>query len=140
MRRPEFELFVLHGGGTLPESHRLRSIYRVFSCARWLGGDPLLREALRFGQVRREHALQGHDVGAEAVGAEVIALAGPFITVERDRMGVVVAAEPDVEAFDADPFGLRGIALRLLDHGDEARVHEHPPTVIRTSPDRLRRV
>src|SRR5438034_9046879 len=58
---------------------------------------------------------------------EVIALAGPLIALERDAMAAVVAAEPDVEAFETDPLGLFGVTLRLLDLGDEARVHADPP-------------
>src|SRR3954471_12036367 len=55
---------------------------------------------------------------------EVIALAGPFIAFERDAVRAVVAAESDIEAFEGDPLRLFGVALRLLDLGDEARVHE----------------
>src|SRR5207247_1003810 len=62
---------------------------------------------------------------------EVIALAGPLIALERDAMAAVVAAEPNVEAFETDPLGLFGVALRLLDLGDEARVHADPPPLRR---------
>ncbi len=54
----------------------------------------------------------------------MIAFAGPLIPLERDAMAAVVAAESDVEALEGDPFGFLGVALRLLDLGDEARVHE----------------
>src|SRR5919204_6740788 len=42
---------------------------------------------------------------------------------ERDAMAAVVAAETDVEAVERDPLGFLGVALRLLDLGDEARIH-----------------
>src|SRR2546421_12226563 len=62
---------------------------------------------------------------------EVLALAVPVIAIERDAMRAVFAAERDLEAPEADPFGLFGVTLRLLDLGDEARVHEilHTPVV-----------
>src|SRR5712692_2973720 len=76
----------------------------------------------------REQPLHGHHVGAQAGGMEVIALAGPLIALERDAMAAVVAAETDVEALETDPLGFLGVALRLLDLGDEARVHAHSST------------
>ena len=84
-----------------------------------------------FSEMVREDALHGHDVRAEAGGLEVIAFAGPLIALEGDAMAAVVAAESDVEAFEGDPVRLFGVALRLLDLGDETRVHEllHHPSV-----------
>jgi hypothetical protein len=65
-------------------------------------------------------------MGAKSRGMEVIAFARPLISVERDAMGAVVTAESDLEFLKGDPLGLFGVTLRLLDLGDEARVH--PPT------------
>jgi hypothetical protein len=57
---------------------------------------------------------------------EVLALAGPFIAVERHAVGAVVAAESDFELLKGDPLGFFGVPLGLLDLRDQARVH--PPT------------
>src|SRR6267378_6986249 len=112
-----------HGGATLPESHRLRwkSAYEVFRGA--LGRHVLLGEARVVREVRREDTLQCHDVSAEAARMEVLALAVPVIAPERDGVRAVFTAERDLEAPETDAFGLFGVALRLLDLGDEARVH-----------------
>src|SRR5437773_11139773 len=68
---------------------------------------------------------------AETARMEVLALAVPVIARERDGVRPVFTAERDLEAPEADPFGLFGVTLRLLDLGDEARVHEalHTPVV-----------
>src|SRR5438128_3305662 len=100
--------------------------------ARTLGRHVFRRVTDRFAEMAREHALHGHDVRAEAAGMEVIALAGPVIPLERDAVRAVVAAESDVEALDGDPLRLFGVTLRLLDLGDEARVHPNSST---TPPD-----
>src|SRR5467141_644649 len=75
-------------------------------------------------------------MGAQAGRMEVLALAVPVIAIERDAMRAVFAAERDLEAPEADPFGLFGVTLRLLDLGDEARVHQilHTP-VLPVRPD-----
>src|SRR5207302_11148527 len=100
--------------------------------ARTLRGDDVLRRVPdRFGEVAGENALHGHDVRAEPGRMEVIALAGPLISLERDAMRAVVATESDIEAFEGDPLGLFGITLRLLDLGDEARVHPNSSTTRR---------
>ena len=108
---------------------------RVFSCApdRLRGrGETLLRVAGGVGQVGGEQPLQGHDVGAETVDDEVIALARPFISGEADPMGPVVATEGHVEGLELDPVGLGCVPFRLLDLGDEARVHEFLPLRFRS--------
>src|SRR5438105_15424059 len=83
--------------------------------------------------MRREDTLKRHDMRAETAGMEVLALAVPVIAPERDGVRPVFTAERDLEAPEADPFGLFGVALRLLDLGDEARVHDvlHTPYSIR---------
>src|SRR5437588_485423 len=72
---------------------------------------------------------------AETARMEVLALAVPVIARERDGVRPVFTAERDLEAPEADPFGLFGVALRLLDLGDEARVHDflQPPNSSRSS-------
>src|SRR5438105_2453833 len=98
--------------------------------------DMLRRVTDRVGEMAREETLHGHDVGAETAAMEMIALAGPLIPVERDAMRAVVATKSDVEVLEGHPLGLFGVALRLLDLGDEARVHPTPPPlrVIRLAP------
>src|SRR5204862_7454848 len=70
---------------------------------------------------------------AETARMEVLALAVPVIARERDGVRPVFTAERDLEAPEADPFRLFGVALRLLDLGDDARVHDglHTPYPIR---------
>src|SRR5947207_1651018 len=81
----------------------------------------------------REGTLKRHDMGAETARMEVLALAVPVIAPERDSVRAVFAAERDLEAPETDAFGLFGVALRFLDLGDEARVHDvlHTPNSIR---------
>src|SRR2546423_15005412 len=43
-------------------------------------------------------------------------------------MRAVVAAKSDIEGLEGDPLGLFGVTLRLLDLGDEARVHADSST------------
>src|SRR5206468_10962824 len=93
-----------------------------------LGRDALRGVADLVTQVRAEETLQRHDVRAQAVIVEVFALARPFISPQPHTMRSVDAAEVDLETRDADPLGLFGVTLRLLDHGDEAREHAIPPT------------
>jgi hypothetical protein len=80
----------------------------------------------RVGEMGLEETLKGHDMSAQSRGTEVIAFARPLISVERNAVGAIVAAESHVKFLDGDPLGLFGVSLRLLDLGDEARVH--PPT------------
>src|SRR5205823_1635668 len=47
-------------------------------------------------------------------------------------MGPVVATEGHVEGLELDPVGLGCVPFRLLDLGDEARVHEFLPLRFRT--------
>src|SRR5205823_482708 len=100
--------------------------------ARLLGGHVLLCEPSVVREVRREDPLQRHDVSAETARMEMLALAVPVIAPERDSVRAVFAAERDLEAPETDAFGLFGVALRLLDLGDEARVHDvlHTPNSI----------
>src|SRR5438093_4811861 len=91
-----------------------------------LSGNVLGRVLHRVGEVGREETLKGHHVRAQTRGTEVLALAGPIISVERDAMGAVVGAKSELEFLEGDPLGLFGVSLGLLDLGDEARVH--PPT------------
>src|SRR5439155_16648599 len=93
----------------------------------------LLREACVVREMRRKDTLKRHDMRAETARMKVLALAVPVIAPERDGVRPVFTAERDLEAPEADPFGLFGVALRLLDLGDEARVHDflHTPNSIR---------
>jgi hypothetical protein len=45
-------------------------------------------------------------------------------------MGPVIATERYVEGLEVDPVGFGCVSLRLLDLGDEARVHEFLPLLI----------
>jgi hypothetical protein len=107
----------------------------------WAAGT-LRRNALgrvldRVAEVDLEETLKGHDVGAQTRGMEVLALTQPLISVERNAMGAIVAAESDVEFLKGDPLGLFCVSLRLLDLGDEARVHPLTSTApsFRLAPD-----
>src|SRR4029077_2689848 len=84
-------------------------------------------------EVRREDPLKCHDVSAEAARMKVLALTVPVVAPEGDGVRAVFTAERDLEAPEADAFGFFGVALRLLDLGDEARVHDllHTPYSIR---------
>jgi hypothetical protein len=95
------------------------------------GDESFLGESRGIGEVRGEETLQGHDVRAEAVDLEVIALADPFISGEANGMGPVVTSECRFESLELDPIRFFRVPLRLLDLGDEARVHEFLPLRIR---------
>src|SRR5258708_37629914 len=111
-RRPEFGSQPLRWrdpAGIAPASLDIR----VFSCARWIvrdalrdRWDALLGESRDVGEVRREQTLEGHDMGAQAVDLEVIALAVPLISGEADLVGVVVATERDLQGPEVDPLRL----------------------------------
>src|SRR6266511_4075127 len=88
-----------------------------------LGRYALRRVFHGVGRVRCEYALERHHVRAETRGMEVIALARPVIPMQRDGMRAVVTTESDLEVLEGDPLRLFCVPLRLLDLGDEARVH-----------------
>src|SRR5439155_1138290 len=61
--------------------------------------------------MRREDTLKRHDMRAETARMKVLALAVPVIAPERDGVRPVFTAERDLEAPEADPFGLFCVAL-----------------------------
>src|SRR6184192_3953258 len=58
-----------------------------------------------FGVNLSDNALERHHVGAQPARMEVLALAGPFIALERDGVGAVVTAERYFETLEGDPLG-----------------------------------
>ncbi len=85
-----------------------------------------LEEPGETGMLRQDPAeeiLEGKDVCAAVEAVERVAGAAPAVCAEDHLVGIVVALEACLQPPQADPLGLAGVAVGLLDLPDHARVH-----------------